>query len=335
MGMFAKATKEAGKLRMAINGPSGSGKTYTSLSIAKGIGGRIALADTESGSARKYSDKFDFDTATIEPPYTADKLIAALRGAQADGYSVFILDSMTHFWKGSGGILEQVDEAAERAAAKKSGGRADTHSAWKHGDAVYRRIIDAILAADIHVIVTMRAKQLTEKDAATGKVIKLGLGPEMREGAEYEFDIEGMLDMENRLHIGKTRWPDASKRTIAPERAEAFGDGARIWVTEGSAPVARPALTVVPQQAPPEAHPTPPPASAHRQAAPHVASASDAFADEMLLASSLVGLNAIARRVAAAGVSPEARNELAAEYRRAFSRLSAAGPAMREPGEEG
>ena len=48
---FTKATKAQSKLRAAIFGPSGAGKTYTSLRIAKGMGGNVAVVDTERGSA--------------------------------------------------------------------------------------------------------------------------------------------------------------------------------------------------------------------------------------------------------------------------------------------
>ena len=48
--MFRKVERKRAKLRLAICGVSGSGKTYTSLKIAKGIGGKIAMIDTEHGS---------------------------------------------------------------------------------------------------------------------------------------------------------------------------------------------------------------------------------------------------------------------------------------------
>src|SRR5260364_9396 len=48
-------------LWLALTGPSGSGKTYSALLLAKGIGGRIAVIDTEHGSASLYADVLDFD----------------------------------------------------------------------------------------------------------------------------------------------------------------------------------------------------------------------------------------------------------------------------------
>ena len=62
---FTKATKRQSKLRLALIGPSGSGKTYSALAIARGLGGKVALIDTEHGSASKYAGLFDFDV--LEP----------------------------------------------------------------------------------------------------------------------------------------------------------------------------------------------------------------------------------------------------------------------------
>jgi len=49
--MFKKAERKQAKLRLALAGPSGSGKTFSALLMAKGLGGRIAVVDTEHGSA--------------------------------------------------------------------------------------------------------------------------------------------------------------------------------------------------------------------------------------------------------------------------------------------
>ena len=53
---FKKAVRSASKLRLALSGTSGSGKTYGALLLAKGIGGKIAVIDTERGSASLYAD---------------------------------------------------------------------------------------------------------------------------------------------------------------------------------------------------------------------------------------------------------------------------------------
>ena len=102
--MFTKATKQQLKLRLLIEGASGSGKTFSALQLAKGLGGKVAVIDTERGSASLYSDKFDFDVCELDY-YSPEKYIEAIKYAQQD-YDVIIIDSITHEWSGEGGILD-------------------------------------------------------------------------------------------------------------------------------------------------------------------------------------------------------------------------------------
>ena len=81
---FRKAVKYDAKLRLAICGPSGSGKTYTLLQLATELGGRVALIDTERGSASKYADIFQFDVLELES-YDPARLIEIIDGAAGKG----------------------------------------------------------------------------------------------------------------------------------------------------------------------------------------------------------------------------------------------------------
>ena len=198
---FTRASKEQAKARVALTGPSGSGKTYTALVVGTELGKRVAVIDTERGSAAKYADQFSFDTlqlVTFEPA----ALVDALAVAAHDGYDVIIVDSFSHFWSGAGGMLEQVDNAAKRAG---SGG---SFAGWRETRPMERAMFDALLAYPGHVIVTMRAKTeyVVETDERGRKVPrKVGLKPDQRDGIEYEFDIVGDLDHENTLALSKSR----------------------------------------------------------------------------------------------------------------------------------
>jgi hypothetical protein len=252
MGLqFTKATKKQAKLRMAIHGASGSGKTFSSLSIARALVGgacRIALLDTESGSAAKYSDKFDFDTCEVTGNYHPERLIEAIGNAVEAGYALIIVDSMTHFWNGPGGVLEIVDDEVKKQKAR--GHKPDSFAAWKVGDAVYKRVVQTILAAPIHIILTMRAKQEYVKEAnENGKtsIRKVGLAPEMRDSFQYEADIEGMLDIEHNLVIGKTRC-DLLDGKVFTKPGEDIAKVLRKWLSDGeTAPApAKPAAPMPP-----------------------------------------------------------------------------------------
>ena len=89
---FKKATKKSAKLRAGIYGTSGSGKTYTSLLIAKGMGGKVAFIDTEHGSASKYSDLFEFDVCELDS-FDPRELIKGLENIP-NVYDTVVIDSM-------------------------------------------------------------------------------------------------------------------------------------------------------------------------------------------------------------------------------------------------
>ena len=82
MNMFQKATRRQVPLKLGITGPSGSGKTTGSLNLMRGLvgpEGRIALCDTENGSASLYAHITDFDVIRdvvlreIMPRYRIDQ----------------------------------------------------------------------------------------------------------------------------------------------------------------------------------------------------------------------------------------------------------------------
>lgn len=203
---FKKATKGSGKLRLALAGPAGSGKTYTSLSVACALGQPVAVVDTERGSASKYADMFDFDVLELES-FHPDRYVEAIHDAEAAGYAVLVIDSLSHAWMGKDGALELVDKAARRSQSSNS------FAAWREVTPSHNAMVDAIVGAGLHVIVTMRSKQeyVQEKDDRGRTVIrKVGLAPVQRDGLEYEFDVYGDLDNDNTLIVGKTRCPALS-----------------------------------------------------------------------------------------------------------------------------
>lgn len=198
---FTKATKNATKLRVGISGAAGSGKTYSALKIATGIGGKIAVIDTERGSAALYADKFDFDTVQIEPPYTPDKYTEAIKLAERSGYNTIVVDSLSHAWAGSGGLLDMHD------AIQKSSKSGNGYTAWRDIMPLQTRLLDTITGSTCHVIVTMRAKQdyVIENNSGRNQVRKVGLAPVQREGVEYEFTIYMELSQEHVAVASKDR----------------------------------------------------------------------------------------------------------------------------------
>ena len=193
---FTKAVRKKAKLRLALTGPSGSGKTYGALMIAKGLGGKIAVIDTEHGSASLYSNLCEFDTLELTAPYSPERYIQAIKAAEAAGYDTLIIDSTTHEWSGSGGCLEINEQTAQAKF------RGNTWSAWNETTPRHRKFIDAMLQSSMHIIATGRSKtETSQEDAGNGKkkVVKLGMKTEQRDGFEYEFTV--VLDIVHDGHF--------------------------------------------------------------------------------------------------------------------------------------
>lgn len=182
MSMFRKAERKKAKLRLGISGPAGSGKTYSALLIAKGIGGKIALVDTEHGSGELYAHLVNYDVAILKPPFTPIRYIQLMKEAEAAGYEIIILDSISHAWAGEDGLLDM-----QSKVAKSSG---NSYTAWREITPLHNQFVEAILQSPGHIIATMRSKVdyvLELNDRGKQVPRKIGLAPIQREGMDYEF----------------------------------------------------------------------------------------------------------------------------------------------------
>lgn len=215
--MFHKAVKSESKLRLAIYGPSGSGKTYTSLRLASALGKRVAVIDTERGSASKYADLFQFDVANLAAPYHPDRFLEALRAAEAAGYDVAVIDSLSHAWNGPGGLLEIVDEEARKS---KSG---NTFQAWSKGTPLQNKLIDGLISCRMHLVATMRSKTeyvVEQNERGRSAPRKVGTAPIQRDGMEYEFDVVLDMSADNEAVVQKTRCPELTGRVFPKPGSE-------------------------------------------------------------------------------------------------------------------
>jgi len=200
MTTFTKAKRSKTWLKIAVTGPSGSGKTYSSLLLARGFcgkDGRIALIDTENGSASNYDSLTDFDVLDIEPPFEKDKYIAAIQSAVKAGYDVLIIDSASHLWKW---VLD------EKTKMDKRGGNSFTN--WNEAGQKLEEAINIVLQSPIHIIFCMRSKMeyvLEQNEKGKQSVTKVGLSPIMRDGIEYEFTTVFDIDIAHNAATSKDR----------------------------------------------------------------------------------------------------------------------------------
>ena len=239
---FRKAVRKQARLRLALTGPSGSGKTLGALMIAKGLGGRLAVLDTEHGSASLYADGVsmpdghtftppDFDVLELAAPYSPERYVEAIGAAEAAGYEVLIVDSTTHEWNGSGGCLEINDTVAQAKF------RGNTWSAWNETTPRHRAFIDAMLQSPMHIIATGRSKTETVQ-GENKKVMKLGMKTEQRDGFEYEMSV--VLDI---VHAGHYAMASKDRTGLFTDRdpqpiSEDTGRALRAWLENGT--VAKP-----------------------------------------------------------------------------------------------
>lgn len=238
MGSFKKATKEQAKLRLALFGVSGSGKTYTALRIAKGLGGKIAVIDTERNSACKYSDRFDFDVCDAKKP-SIENLKMFIE--EARNYDVLIIDSMTHAW------LELLQEVEKLAKAKFGG---NTWSAWSEGTPKQMSLINALLDFPGHIIATMRVEtNWTTVTNEKGKVVpvRVGEAPKQGKGIEYEFDMLMQISPEHDALVIKDRTGKYQDEVI-PMPDEEFGKALGEWLKNGKAEPKTPKVIKEPEQ---------------------------------------------------------------------------------------
>lgn len=237
MMQFTKAVRKRAKLRLALTGPSGSGKTYGALMVARGMGGRIAVIDTEHGSASLYSHLVDFDALELQPPYSPERYIEAIHSAEAAGYDVIIVDSTTHEWSGAGGCLEINEQIAK---AKFQG---NTWSAWNVTTPRHRAFLDAMLQSPAHIICTGRSKTETAQTVGQDgkkKVVKLGMKTEQRDGFEYEFTA--VLDLVHEGHYATASKDRTGLFAGDPVPiSEKTGAALAAWLNSGAEPTPPPA----------------------------------------------------------------------------------------------
>jgi hypothetical protein len=229
---FQKAERRQAKLRLAITGPSGSGKTWGALQVARGLGGKIAVIDTERGSASLYTHLAEFDVLELGAPYSPERFIEAIKAAEAAGYGVLIIDSASHEWNGVGGCLELVDRVA---SAKFKG---NSWSAWNDVTPRHRAFLDAMLRSNLHIIATMRSKTETAQTEENGrkKVVKLGMKSEQRDGVEYEFTT--VLDLSHEGHHAIASKDRTGLFTGDPQPlCEATGRRLLVWLESGADPL--------------------------------------------------------------------------------------------------
>lgn len=203
--IIRKAERKQAKLRIGLFGPSGSGKTMSALKLAAGLTSweKTLIIDTENGSADLYSHLGPYNVIHLEPPFSPERYIEAIKAAEDAGMEVIIVDSISHEWSGVGGVLEIADQLS--ASSKNS------FTVWTKLTPRHNRFIDSIVQSTINVICCGRSKQdyVLNQVEKNGKTItvpeKVGMKAITREGFEYEMTVAFDLAINNFASTSKDR----------------------------------------------------------------------------------------------------------------------------------
>ena len=188
--------RKQAKMKLALQGASGSGKTYSSLLIAYGITGdwsKIAIIDTENGSADLYAHLGPYNVLTLGNPYSPERYIQAIETCEKSGMEVIIIDSISHCW----------DYLLDFHANLQSNSFAN----WAKVTPRQNGFIQKILQTNAHVICTIRSKQEYVLNEKNGKMIpeKVGLKAVQRDNVDYEFTLVFEVDIKHHATASKDR----------------------------------------------------------------------------------------------------------------------------------
>lgn len=184
-----QSERKKAKIKMALQGPSGAGKTMSALLLANGLTNgnysKVAVIDSENGSADLYAHLGQYNVLTLKLPFTPENYIKAIEVCEKAGMEVIIIDSISQSWE------ELLDYHSSLAG--------NSFTNWAKVTPRQNAFIDKILQADAHIIATMRTKQdyvLNQKD---GKFIpeKVGLKAIQRNDLDYEFTLVFDIDIKH------------------------------------------------------------------------------------------------------------------------------------------
>lgn len=231
------------KARIGLTGSTNTGKTYTALVIAAGLlksegcvledgspdWSKVVLIDTERQRALFYANNGRFGKflhIDFTPPYSPQDYVEAVKYAESLGAKVCIIDSLSHAWSGTGGVLEIVNERTANSRTKNQ--FSEGWGGKDGGTALQNDMINNILSCGMHTICTFRQKMeyVQEKDEATGKTVirKMGIKPTQRDDLEYEFDLTLKLNNDHTAEIIKNTIEFIGKNEeIIPVITEEFG----------------------------------------------------------------------------------------------------------------
>jgi hypothetical protein len=236
------ARREKMKAAVAFIGGSGSGKTLSMIVTAYGmmkeaypdlsdeeLFKKIGVVDTEHKRAQIYAGMEragvkiqSFQHIDFQAPYSTDRYDQAIQLLKNAGCEVVIIDSISHAWEGSGGLLDKKEEF---------GGN---FQAWNKVKPFMQQFVKSLTENDVHILVSMRTKQdyqVEKSDTGKLEIKKMGLKPIQKDDLEYEFMIVFQLDQDHNARATKDN-SGMFENQVAPITSEA-GHKLFKWLEQG------------------------------------------------------------------------------------------------------
>jgi len=250
------ARRSEAKPLIGLYSESGCGKTLSALYLARGFvgpAGKIVMLETEAGRGEVYADVLpgSYRVCPMRGEFSPENYGSAIRAIEEETPDALIIDSASHEWEGSGGVLSMAAE--NEAAGKKS------LMIWQGPKLAHQRhFVLRLLATPIPlVIVCMRAKYpMKEIKGTDGKkewVRAEQVEPVQSDGILYELMIHGWIDREHRFR-GTKYTRDDLRHVIRDGEPISIGTGEQLaaWAKAPATPAtSAPAATSSRPAAPP------------------------------------------------------------------------------------
>jgi len=230
--LLKPAKNQTAYLKAGILGFQGSGKTYTASRIAAGIAKldqgknqKIAFFDTEKGSdfLVKYFQEQNIQLDSVKSRSFKD-LLAFMKEVEQEGYSVAIIDSISHVWR-------ELTTSYENRLRRSNG---LLFQDWGKVKTEWQQFTDAFINSKIHVIVLGRAGyeyDMSEDESGKKELLKTGV--KMKAEGEFGYESDLLLEMErirkdddkgwiNRCYVLKDRTDTMNGKAIDYPKFENF-----------------------------------------------------------------------------------------------------------------
>ncbi len=193
-----KAERAGARLVIGFAGISGGGKTRTAIEFAYGLANydasKIGFIDTENRRGSLYADVLKdhpthptdapFWIGDLEPPFTPERYSEAILEFQKAGVEVLVIDSVTHEYEGTGGVLEIREPLPGKV------GKRDNIAKERH-----KKFMNVLLQSNMHVIPCIRAREKVVIERRNGETVYIPQGIQPVQEKNFMFEMTASLLM--------------------------------------------------------------------------------------------------------------------------------------------